>query len=59
MIESKFGKDVVYNFLNSMHINWQTFLLQWAGTIVKESLLKLTSEERHNAIVDDDSFFVD
>jgi hypothetical protein len=53
----KFGKDVVYNFLNSMHINWQTFLLQLSGTIIKESLLKLTSEERLNAIVVDDSFY--
>ncbi|KYH30428.1 hypothetical protein CLTEP_26800 [Clostridium tepidiprofundi DSM 19306] len=29
----KFGKDVVYRFLNSMYINWQTFLIQLAKAL--------------------------
>jgi len=53
----KFGKDVIYNFLNSMHINWQTFLLQLAGTVINNDLLKLTSDDRINAIIVDDSFY--
>ena len=55
--DSKFGKDVVYRFLNSMHINWHSFLLHLAGTIIKDHLLPLTSEKRINAIVVDDSFY--
>ena len=55
--EAKFGKDVVYRFLNSMHINWHSFLLYLAGTIIKDHLLPLTSEKRMNAIVVDDSFY--
>ncbi|MBZ9632935.1 transposase [Clostridium sp. FP1] len=53
----KFGKDVVYRFLNSMYINWQSFLLKLSGTIINESLVNLTSEKRINAIVVDDSFY--
>jgi len=53
----KFGKDAIYRFLNSMNINWQKFLLQLSGTIIKESLVSLTSEDRKNVIVVDDSFY--
>lgn len=53
----KFGKDVVYRFLNSMYINWQTFLLQLSKTIINKHLINLTSEERINAIIVDDSFY--
>ena len=53
----KFGKDVVYGFLNSMYINWQTFLLQLSGTIIDKCLINLTSEKRINAIIVDDSFY--
>jgi len=53
----KFGKDVVYGFLNSMYINWQTFLLQSSGTIINKCLLNLTSEKRVNTIIVDDSFY--
>lgn len=53
----KFGKDVVYRFLNSTYINWQTFLIYLAKTIIDTDLVNLTSEERINAIVVDDSFY--
>jgi hypothetical protein len=53
----KFSKDVVYRFLNSMYINWQAFLIKLSATIINEHLVKLTSEERINAFVVDDSFY--
>lgn len=53
----KFKRDVIYRFLNSMYINWQTFLLKLSGSIINESLVNLTSEKRVNAIVVDDSFY--
>lgn len=53
----KFKRDVVYRFLNSMYINWQTFLLKLSGTIINENLVNLTSEKRVNAIIVDDSFY--
>ena len=46
----EFGKDVVYKFLNSMYINWQSFLLKLSETIINEHLLKLTSEKRINSL---------
>jgi hypothetical protein len=52
-----FAKDVVYRFLNSMYINWQLFLVHLAGTIINTHLLGLTSENRINAIVIDDTFY--
>jgi len=55
--EPKFAKDTVYRFLNSMNINWQKFVLQLSGNIINKSLVNLTSEDRINAIVVDDSFF--
>ena len=55
--EPEFAKDTVYRFLNSMNINWQKFLLQLSGSIINKSLVTLTSEDRINVIVVDDSFF--
>ena len=52
-----FKKDVIYRFLNSTHINWEKFLLLLSSTIIKNSIVKLTSEDRLNAIVIDDSFY--
>ena len=52
-----FKKDVIYRFLNSTHINWEKFLLFLSSTIIRNSIEKLTSEDRLNAIVIDDSFY--
>ena len=52
-----FAKDVIYRFLNSIYINWQLFLVHLAGTIINTHLQGLTSEDRINAIVIDDTFF--
>ena len=49
-------KMLFYRFLNSTHINWEKFLLLLSSTIIKNSIVKLTSEDRLNAIVIDDSF---
>lgn len=49
-----FGKDVVYRFLNSMHINWERFLFAVATAVLPE-IQKLTSEERKNVLIIDDS----
>ncbi|MDR1689149.1 MAG: transposase [Clostridiales bacterium] len=51
---AKFGKDTVYRFLNSSHINWTSFLLQLAIVVIV-GLRQLTSEERKCAIVIDDT----
>jgi hypothetical protein len=40
-----------------MCINWQLFLVHLAGTIINTHLLGLTSENRINAIVIDDTFY--
>ncbi len=47
----------MYRFLNSMYINWQTFLLRLSGTVIETHLLNLTSEYRLNVIIVDDSFY--
>ena len=55
--EPKFGKDTVYRFLNCMYINWQTFLLRLSKNVIQTHLINLTSEDRMNAIIVDDSFY--
>lgn len=54
--EAGFGKDVVYRFLNSTHINWSKFVLVLSISITLK-MSELTSEERLNALVIDDTFF--
>ena len=54
---ASFGKDVVYRFLNSSFVNWSTFLLSLAVTLITERLSGLTSEKRINAIVVDDTLY--
>lgn len=53
----KFGKDVVYRFLNSSNINWAKFLLTVALTVINEKIKPLTSEKRINTIVVDDTLY--
>ncbi|MEA3296221.1 MAG: transposase, partial [Patescibacteria group bacterium] len=42
---------------NSMHINWEKFLLLLSSRVIKTSIVDLTSKKRMNAIVVDDSFY--
>lgn len=51
-----FSKDTVYRFLNSMKINWQTFLLTLSFKVIAD-LVVLTSEKRINTLILDDTLF--
>ena len=52
-----FGKDVVYRFMNSCRINWRRFTTLLAEKIIRETIAPLTSEERRNVFIIDDSLF--
>lgn len=54
---SEFSKDVVYRFLNSPNFNWRKFLFSLSSSIIKKNLEPLTSENRVNAFVVDDSLY--
>jgi len=51
-----FAQDVVYRMLNATFINWTAFLLQQAASAIA-NIASLTSEERLNAIIIDDSMY--
>lgn len=52
-----FGKDTVYRFLNSCHTNWRKFTLLLGRTIIKQTIEPLTSAERRNVLIIDDSMY--
>lgn len=52
-----FCKNVVYRFLNSLNYNWHKFLFLLASTVIKEKIEDLTSEDRANVFIVDDSLF--
>lgn len=56
-IETSFAKDTVYRFLNSAHYNWRKFLLLLSSSIIKSELEPLTSKDRVNVLIVDDSFY--
>jgi len=51
------GKDAVYRFLNSTRYNWRKFLLALASVIIKQKVYPLTSDERDNVLIVDDSLY--
>ena len=51
-----FARDVVYRLLNATYINWTTFLMTIATTVIT-GISALTSEQRLNAIIVDDSIY--
>ncbi|MBU3146999.1 transposase, partial [Clostridium sp. CF012] len=55
--ETFFAKDTVYRFLNSAHFNWRKFLLLLSSSIIKNELEELTSPDRVNVLIVDDSFY--
>ena len=55
--ETSFAKDTVYRFLNSTHFNWRKFLLLLSSSIIKNELESLTSTDRVNVLIVDDSFY--
>jgi len=52
-----FEKDVVYDFLNSVSYNWRKFLLLLSSKMVKKELHPLTSDDRINVLIFDDSVY--
>ncbi len=53
---SSFGKDTMYRFLNSPRHNWRRFLLL-LSTAVVQRMSRLTSEDRADVFIVDDSLF--
>ena len=53
----EFKNDVIYRFLNSMHINLEKFLLLLSSAVIGTTIQKLTVKDRKAAIVIDDSFY--
>jgi hypothetical protein len=54
-VENPFAKDTVYRFLNFYRCNWRKFLLLLSSTVIKLKLFPLTSEDRVNVLIIDDS----
>lgn len=52
-----FCKNVVYRLLNSVRYNWHKFLLLLASTVIKERIETLTSDDRVNVFIVDDSIY--
>ena len=55
--DEDFARDVVYRLLNSHFINWTTFLLSLAICVITNKILGLTSDDRVNAMVVDDTLY--
>lgn len=54
---NEFSKDTVYRFLNSPNFNWRKFLLLLSSSIIKNIIAPLTSEDRVNVLIVDDSLY--
>jgi len=52
-----FAKDTVYRFLKMSHINWLRFTTNLSTRIIRDAIEPLTSEERKNVLIVDDSAF--
>ena len=52
-----FGKDVIYDFLNSCSYNWRKFLLILSSKIINSKIYSLTSKNRVNVLIFDDSLY--
>lgn len=53
----EFSKNVVYRLLNSVRYNWHKFLLLLASTVIKDKIETLTSDDRVNVFIVDDSLY--
>ena len=53
----EFRKDTVYRLKNSTHIDWKRFTTLLSSRIIRDSIEPLTSENRKNAFIVDDSIF--
>lgn len=54
---TEFSKDTVYRFLNSSSFNWRKFLFLLSSSIIKNFVNPLTSEDRVNVLIVDDSLY--
>lgn len=52
-----FAKDVVYRLMNSSFINWSSFLLSLATCVINSKIETLTSKERKNVLIVDDTLY--
>ena len=52
-----FAKDTFYRFMNSCHIHWRRFTTMLAATIIESTLEPLTSADRVNVLILDDSIY--
>ncbi|QCX34058.1 hypothetical protein FDN13_10265 [Caloramator sp. E03] len=52
-----FSKDTAYRFLNSLRFNWKKYLLLLSSSIIKNTLAVLTSHDRVNVLIVDDSMY--
>ncbi|MFD3155484.1 transposase (plasmid) [Haloimpatiens sp. FM7330] len=52
-----FSKDVIYRFLNSPNFNWRKFLLILSSSIIRNVIIPLTSKDRVNVLIVDDSLY--
>lgn len=55
--DSEFKQDTLYRFLKSCRTNWRRFTLLLASKIISKTIEPLTSEDRRNVLIIDDSFF--
>ncbi len=53
----EFRKDTIYRLKNATHIDWKRFTTLLASKIITDTIAPLTSEERRNAFIVDDSIF--
>lgn len=53
----EFRKDTVYRLKNATHIDWKRFTTLLSSRIITDTIEPLTSENRRNAFIVDDSIF--
>ena len=51
------AKDTIYRFLNSSHFNWRKFLFSLSSTIIRDTVVPLTSVDRVKVLIFDDSLY--
>lgn len=54
---TQFAKDTIYRFLNSSRFNWRKFLFSLSSTIIRDSVVPLTSSDREKVLIFDDSLY--
>ena len=55
--DASFGKDTFYRFMKSCHTNWRKFTSLLCYSIIKQTIEPLTSEDRLNVLIIDDSIY--